>query len=190
MITKKQNNHLRAVSRFRVVSRSCFASFRAPSQREGGFTLIEFLVYIGIVTFLITAITFSALNILNARAKINAIERVSRNGETAMDIITSNIRDAKGVNSFGSSLSLETHYSHSDPTVFDLDEGQLRIKRGSDDAVSITDSNVDVVSLSFSNPSSRMVEVEMTIRNVNKQGLAMYEAEKTFSTKENVRHRE
>jgi Tfp pilus assembly protein PilW len=157
---------------------------------EKGFTLMEFLIYIGIVTFLITAITFAAINILNAGVKMNAMHRVSSNGETAMDVITKSIRGAKGVNSAGSSLSLETHYSHDNPTVFTLSDGQLKIKRGSDEAIAITDSNVEVTSLSFSNPSSRMVEIEVTIENVNEQGLVSYDFEKTFSSKENIRHRE
>ncbi len=63
MITKKQNNHLRVVSRycfasFRARQRS-FASFRAPSQREGGFTLIELLIAIGVIVILSTILIIS-----------------------------------------------------------------------------------------------------------------------------------
>ncbi len=157
---------------------------------QGGFTLIEFLAYVGIVVFLMSALTMTAIGILNARAKINAMDRVAKNTEIIMNTITGTVQNAKSVNSAGSSLSLEIYQGYNDPTVFSLNDGSLMISRGGKDAVQTTSDKVEITSLSFSNPSSRMVEVEFTIRNVNTQGLVSYEFERTFSTKENVRHSE
>jgi len=67
-----------------------------------------------------TALSLIAVNVLNMRAKINAVDRVSRNTEMAMNIITGNIQNAKSVNSAGASLSLEIYQGYNDPTVFSL----------------------------------------------------------------------
>jgi Tfp pilus assembly protein PilV len=166
------------------------SQFRASFQRKDGFTLMEFLIYIGILVFLMTALSLIAVNVLNMRAKINAVDRVSRNTEMAMNIITGNIQNAKSVNSAGASLSLEIYQGYNDPTVFSLSDGKIMMSRGGRDAVPITSDKVEVTSLSFSNPSSRMVEIEFTIENVNPQSFFSYDFEKTFSTKENVRHSE
>jgi type II secretory pathway pseudopilin PulG len=184
---KQNNNQLR----FRVVSRPSLASFRASSRREDeGFTLIEFLIYIGIVVFLMGSLTFISLNVLRVRAKINAIDRVSRNTEMAMNTITNMVQNAKSVNSAGSSLSLEIYQSHNDPTVFTLSDGKIMMSRGGRAPVPITTEGVEITDLTFTNPTPRMVEIEITMKNVNPQNLFYYEFEGIFNTKENVRHSE
>ncbi|MCF7845500.1 MAG: type II secretion system GspH family protein [Candidatus Pacebacteria bacterium] len=155
---------------------------------QKGFTLIEFLIYIGIVVFLMSSLTFISLNVLRVRAKINAIDRVSRNTEMAMNTITNMVQNAKSVNSAGGSLNLEIYQSHNDPTVFTLSDGKIMMSRGGRVAVPITTEGVEVTDLTFTNPTSRMVEIEITMRNVNPQNLFYYEFEGTFNTKENVRH--
>ncbi len=153
-----------------------------------GFTLIEFLIYTVIVVFFIGSLTTMAVNALNARVKVTSMERVIRSAELAVDNITDTIRNAKGVNSTGEgAIELEVDPDHDNPTIFALDDGKIVVTRGSKDPVSITGEKVEVTSLSFTNPTSRMVEIEMTIEHINPQGLLSYEYSGTFRTKENIR---
>ncbi len=158
------------------------------NRKEKGFTLIEFLIYIGITVFLMTSITLSAINVLNAQAKMSSMERVSHSAEVTINIITHTVQNAQGVESIsGDAISLTVSEIHKNPTQFYLDNGRIMIKRGDDDPGPITGERVEVTALSFDNPSPKMIEVTMTIEHVNPQGLISYEFEKTFRFKENIR---
>ncbi len=156
--------------------------------KEKGFTLIEFLIYIGITVFLMTSITLSAINVLNAQARMSSMERVSHSAEVTINIITHTIQNAQGVDSIGgSAISLNVSEIHKDPTQFYLEDGRIMIKRGDDAPSPITGERVEVTALSFNNPSPKMIEVMMTIKHVNPQDLISYEFERTFRFKENIR---
>jgi hypothetical protein len=64
------------------------------------------------------------------------------------------------------------------------------MSRGGRAPVPITTEGVEITSMTFTNPTPRMVEIEITMKNVNPQNLFYYEFEGTFNTKENVRHSE
>ncbi len=158
------------------------------NKNREGFTLIEFMIYTAIVVFLIGTLTLTAVNALNARMKVSAMERVTLSAESAMNNITYAVQNAKAVNSAeGGSLSLDVYPEHDNPTMFSIDNGRLMIKKGTKDAVPITGERVEVTNLSFNNPSTRMVEIAITIEHINPQGILSYEFSGSFRTKENIR---
>jgi len=165
-------------------------------NRNRGFTLIEFILYIGLVGIILTVTGAIGLNVLSGKAKLGTIEEVSQNARFTMERMSEIIRNAETINSpatstSASTLSLKMASPALDPTVFDLSSGALRIKEGSGSATSITSSEVNVSNLNFSNISYSdtpgTVRIEMTINLVNPDDMPEYNFEQTFYTTANIR---
>ncbi len=164
---------------------------------ESGFTLIEFLLYSIIVTFIVGALVLAGINVMQGGGSINVSEEVNHNGKMAMNRIMSYVRMAEGINSpeqgaSASSLSLAMPDTVLYPTVvFEVSAGELTIKRGDDAAVVITAETVSVSNLNFINLSypetSGTVKVEMTVEHLNPLRRSEYEFERNFYSTENVR---
>jgi len=126
-------------------------------KKTNGFTLIEFLLYSVIVTMIVSALVVTGVNIIESRAKVAVIEEVNHNGKMAMNMVTRHIREAKEINypaqgEEGDYLSLETHASINNPTVFGKDpEGKLTIKRGGSEERRIISEHVALSDISFTN---------------------------------------
>lgn len=161
-----------------------------------GFTLIEFIVYIGIVGIILLAASVIGLNILFGKAKLAAIEEVSQNARYASERISERVRNAQAINSpsIGTTaplLSLAMADAAKNPTIFDLSRGIVRIKEGSESAVDITSNEVSVTNIQFLNISYAStpgtVRVQMTVQYNNPSGRKEYEFQKTFYTTANIR---
>ncbi len=166
-------------------------------KEKNGFTLIEFLIYSVIVSFIIGALVLSGVNIMQAKVRIDIREEVSHNGRIALNIITNHIRQAEEViyptpGNSGSYLSLEMPISDFSPTIFEANEnGTLTIKRKDDAASLITSEKVIVSDLTFTNlsytDSPGTIKIEITIEYFNSSGRIEYDFEKIFYTTENIR---
>ncbi len=165
--------------------------------KNNGFTLIEFLIYSVIVSFIIGSLVLTGVNIMQAKARIDIMEEVNYSGRTVLNTITSYIRQAEEViypvpGNSGDYLSLGVSISELSPTIFELDEnGMLMIKRKEDPAALITTENIRVSSLTFTNLSYSgtpgTVKIEIKIEYLNPSGRSEYDFEKTFYTAENIR---
>lgn len=127
-------------------------------QHVRGFTLIEFLIYIGIVGVVLLAGGAVGMNILFGKAKLGAIDEVGQNASMVMERIEQSVRNAKQVISpapgvSSATLSLEVDDAAKSPTVFDILDGTVRITEGGNPAVSLTSKSVTVQSLMFTNVS-------------------------------------
>lgn len=166
------------------------------SSRSRGFTLIEFLIYIGIVGIVLVVASAVGFNVLFGKAKLGAIEEVSQNARFSIEYIAERVRNAQAVNSpsigtTASSLSLQMADSSKNPTIFDISGGVVRIKEGAGATVGITSSEVVVTNIQFSNISYAFtpgtVRVEMTVQYNNPSARKEYEFQKTFYTTANIR---
>ncbi|MEW5908094.1 MAG: prepilin-type N-terminal cleavage/methylation domain-containing protein [Patescibacteria group bacterium] len=160
------------------------------------FTLIEFLIYIGIVGIILIVTGTIALNIFFGKAKLVAMEEVSQNARMAMEKIGERIRNAQSINSppmgtSASSLSLLMADSQQNPTVFDLSNGILRMTENGGSAISLTSDEVIVTTLQFSNISYPNIpgtmRIQITMKYVNPENKSEYNVEKTFYTTANIR---
>jgi len=160
------------------------------------FTLIEFLIYIGIVGLVLIAAGAIALNILFDKAKLTAIEEVSQNTRFTMEKIANTVRNAQAINSPAISasapaLSLQMADSGKNPTVFDLFGGAVRIKEGAGSAVNLTSSKITVTNLQFSNISYAStpgtIRIQITVKSINPGNRQEYNFEKIFYTTANIR---
>jgi Tfp pilus assembly protein PilW len=166
-------------------------------KKQKGFTLIEFLIYSVIVSFIIGALVLTGVNIMQAKVRIDITEEVNHNGRTVLNMITNHIREAEGIiyptsGNSGSYLSLEMPVSDFSPTIFEVNaNGALTIKRKDEEASSITSETVTVSNLTFTNLSYTdapgTVKIETTIEYSNLSERSDYDFEKTFYTTENIR---
>ena len=116
---------------------------------NNGFTLVEMLLYVAIFGVMVVAFVTFSKSLVNNRMQSQRLFEVNDQGEAALKIITQTLRNADQVNSpttgnTGSSLSVDTVSSSTNPTVFSLVDGVLNIKEGSGDLVPLTNGQVVV----------------------------------------------
>ncbi|MEK7107005.1 MAG: prepilin-type N-terminal cleavage/methylation domain-containing protein [Patescibacteria group bacterium] len=164
---------------------------------HNGFTLIEFLIYIAIVASLLTTLSALLYQLMGAQVKNQSIADVEQEGELVTQLMTQTVRNASGINSpargaSSSSLSIVTLASSTNPTIFDLSSGTLRIKEGSSSAVSLTTSRVTASNLLFQNYSRTStpdtVHIQFTLTRVNPEGRYEYNYSELFYGTANRRH--
>lgn len=165
-------------------------------QANRGFTLIELLLYVSIVGVLVLALSAFLFVLLEARVKNQTIAEVEQQGVAAMQIITQTARNTEAitapiVGASGSSLTLDVITVASDPTVFDLSSGALRITEGAGSAVALTNSRIVASALTFQNLSRAStpgtVRIQFTLTAANPSGRQEYTFAKTFTSSATLR---
>ncbi len=125
------------------------------SSHERGFTLIELILYIALITIILSALVPFAWNSVELGVKSATAQEVNANARYITERIKYEIRNATGINSVSAtSLSLATSTPGTNPTVIDLSGGNIRIKQGVGSAVAINSSNTVITLLTFTNYSS------------------------------------
>lgn len=156
----------------------------------GGFTIIEFLIYIAILVIAIAAMGLVSSNVFRVGARTNVVQEVSHNGRFAMQRIGQVVRESSGIvepETEGNRLKLEK--PDKPPTVFDVSEGKLRIKEEEGKYIELTTSRVVVDRLLFKKISEDSVKVEMNISFCNPQGHPEYEFKSFFTSSFTLAHR-
>ena len=166
-------------------------------KKETGFTLIEFMIYGVIVSFMVGALIMAGSNIMEGRARVEVMQEVSHNARVALSRITYHIRRAEGVNVLNpgdesDELSLQMSDTDNDPTIFSINEDNaLVVKKGTKDPVEITSSNIEVSFLKFTNLSGSSgkdsIRIEITVGHKNPTGRQLYDFEETFYLTETAR---
>lgn len=163
------------------------------------FTLLEIILYIGLLTLFLAIAGGIAINIIFNKTKLSVTQEISQNGRFAMEKIYNSIINADGINiptlgQSGAVLSLTVTDSLKNPTIFDLSNGVLRIKEGSNQPIDLTSDKVIVTSLSLSNVSytntSGTIKVQMIIKFKNPDNRQEYNLEKTFYSSANIRKKQ
>ncbi len=160
-------------------------------KKNDGFTLIEFLIYSVIVSFMMGALVLSSANIMMARTKVNIIQEVNHNAKMAMNSMINAIREAESIIAVGPGyLSLENRLALNSPVIFEIVDDVLIMTEGSHDAVFITSETVRVVGLEFTDLSfseGGTVKIILTIEYNNISQREEYDFESTFYASENIR---
>lgn len=138
------------------------------------FTLIELIIYLTIVSIIVNTFVLFAWNIISRGEKNDRQEEVSSAAMLLSSKIKYEIRNAQDINvsssDFGVNLAnnpnkkitLEENET-SNPIVFDVVNGEVRIARGTGDPVSIISNGVKIDNLTFTNSSS----VDGLTKNLN-----------------------
>jgi len=164
-------------------------------ENNTGFTLLEILLYLGIVSIVLLAVGAIGLNIFFGKAKLTAIGEVSQNARFTIERIGESIRSAEVINNpvqgtFDSTLSLQMANLLENPTVVDLLDNTIRIRKGTGAITDLTSNEVTVTSLQFSNVSYSntpgTIRIQMTVEAANPENRQEYSFEKTFYTTANI----
>jgi prepilin-type N-terminal cleavage/methylation domain-containing protein len=162
--------------------------FRKTKNKKG-FSLIEVLLYLSILSMLILVITYFWGMILVAQVKSNTVAEVNQQGLFIMDTIIQTIHNADDINSPGAgtaagTLSLDVYDAGDDPTVFDELSGIIRITEGINSPVDLHNSKIVASGLIFTNlsrtKSEGVIQIEFTLTYSNPEGRNEYDYEKTF----------
>ena len=154
-----------------------------------GYTLIELILYMSIVGSLLTAVTLYFGTSTDARIKSQSVVEVNHQASLVIDTITQKIRNASSITSptagnTAASLTLAMPAAVDNPTVFDAPSTALRINKAGVGAIVLTNSLVQISSLSFTNLTRSgtpgVVRVSFTISMVNTSGSNNYDYQKTF----------
>lgn len=160
-----------------------------------GYTLIELLLYISMVSILLFSITSFFSVTIESRIKNQSIAEVNDQGAAVVDYISRTVRNATSISSpaaggTGTSLTLVVPTGANSPTVFNLNGTTLQVKEGTAAAVSLTSSDVQVTNLTFKNltlsGTSGNVQVSITLSRTNPAGKNIYDYQRTFTTSAEV----
>jgi type II secretory pathway pseudopilin PulG len=129
-------------------------------KSKRGFTLIEFIIYFGILSLVITAVVGFMLVFVQSRTKTIAVSEVEANARFVLNRVLWSTRQAVSVNSTLSAtstdngvLALNTVTPATSPTVFNLNSGTVFIKEGSSAQAPLTTPEVTVTKLRFTQDS-------------------------------------
>jgi hypothetical protein len=141
-----------------------------------GFTLVEFLLYIGIFIMIFVFTMGFFWNIIFGNIKETNYQEVQQTGRFVLLKITQETKKAILINSpaFGfssSTLSLSMKNSSLNPTVLDSFNGKIRIKIGNSIYYDLTSNRVKITNLKFTNVSYPLtpgtIKIEMTLESVD-----------------------
>ncbi len=145
-----------------------------------GFTLVELIIYIGILSVMVVGLVSFALSMTSARTKTYISQNVQANARMTLDIIMQKIHAAQGINISGSVfgvdpgvLSLQMADPLKNPTIINLsaNDGRLQITEGAGVSVYLTDNETQVSNLFFTNLTQsgerEHVRIDLTVRYIN-----------------------
>ena len=161
----------------------------AISTGKQGFTLVEVLLYVIILSAMTLTISVLLFLIFQSRVKGQTIAEVEQNGQRIMQIVTQTIRNADSITSpaigtSASSLTLVVPTGAKSPTIFDLSGSVFRVKEGVGTNIALSNSRVVVSGLSFYNTSRTgtpgVIKIQFTLSHLNPSGRNEYNYSETF----------
>ena len=156
-----------------------------------GFTLIELILYIAIVTIMVSSLIPFAWSVIEGGTKSATEQEVSSNGRYIMERIKYEIRRASGITSVSlTSLSL-TNFAPDTTTVIDYSGGNVRINKNGTGVINLNSNDVTIQNLWFTNYTSgsvtKNVQVNMTLRSNFAQTRQEYQMTVNMETAAEVR---
>jgi len=166
------------------------------SKHQQGYTLIELLLYVAIVSALLTGVVAFFGIVIDARVKNQSVTEVNEQGSFALDYVAQTIRSATSITSptigtTGTLLTVIVPTGSLSPTTFSLSSGSLQVKEGTASAINLTGSKVQVTAFSVKNLSrgstSGLVQISLTLNRTNNIAGNSYDYPRTFTTSVAVR---
>lgn len=143
-------------------------------KSNSGFTLIETLIYIGLVSVITSSFIAASYQIIDSRGRVQSQLELTENKKFLVEklrwVLASNESiNLPGLDASGGSLSVNKLNYGSNPMVVDLSANQIRLTLGGEQPVPLTNSQVTVTNLAFThqNLSDRsVIRVQATMQNV------------------------
>lgn len=161
------------------------------TQPSAGFTLLEIMVSLAILSGIIfgTVALFGAITA--ARAKTLSAQEVNANAQVAFEGMAYRIRGASSINNASSTfgvhpgiLSLATTEASKNPTVFQVSNGRIEIRESSLPPEHITAAQTQITNLVFTQllypGSSGGVRIDLTLSYRNPSSDPNYEFSQSY----------
>lgn len=155
-------------------------------KKSGGFSLIEFLIYIFILAMVIVTISLIASNVFQVGVRNDVVQEVNHNGRFAMQRIGQEVKKSSYITTEEGGKKLVLSFEDKSPTIFYIfeeDNGKkiLRIQE-EDQGTDLTTQKVNIDGLFFKKVAEDSVRVEMNISFYNPQNLPEYEFKSFFAS--------
>ena len=135
-----------------------------------GFTFIELILYVAILTIILSALVPFAWSAIETGVKSAVQQEVNANARYISERIKYEIRNSIDINLpiTATSISLVTSTPATNPTIIDLLAGNIRIKQGAATAVNLNSTNTVINSLTFTdytsgNLKTKHIQFTMTV---------------------------
>ncbi|HMB26385.1 MAG TPA: prepilin-type N-terminal cleavage/methylation domain-containing protein, partial [Patescibacteria group bacterium] len=164
-----------------------------------GFTLVETLVYVGVLGLVLSSFIGFVLSIGNMRNKVYVQQEVQANARQALHLISQSVLSADAVNLGASTfdsdpgvLSLQMDESVDDPTIIDLtaDDGILRLTKGTSSPLAVTSDEVKITNLVFTDLTSignkENIKIELSVE-YDSDGNGHYKYSQSWQTAVSLR---
>lgn len=166
-------------------------AFKRLPFSQLGFTYIEAILYIAIVTIMLNALVPFAWNIINSSAKSSTEQEVYSAARFISEKIKYEIRNSNGINTAGSTfdtspgtLSLSNTDSTKNPTIITITNGKVTLKYGASAAVDLNSADTTVTSLIFTNYTSsdnKTKNVQFSLTAIDNLNTSRQEYNETIS---------
>jgi len=162
-----------------------------------GFTLIEMLLYLSILSIIVIAMSSFLFLSYNSRIKATVIAEIEQQGNQTMSLITQNIRNAQSITSpspgtASSSLTLTEYSAGVSPTIIAQSVNKLQMTEGVNPVVDITSNRVIISGLTFQNltraSSPGTIRIQFTLNYLNPDNLSEYTYSKIFTSTASLRY--
>ncbi len=166
------------------------------NNRNGAFTLIEFLIYFSILAILTLVIGSLLFQILSNRTKLATMQEINQNARMAMDQIATYVHNAQSINNptpgqSASSLSLAFTDVNKNPTLFNVSSGVLYITEGTANSIAIGTNETIITNISFTNVSypdtPGAIRITLSIDSASSNTQQEYNHSETFYTTATIR---
>ena len=149
----------------------CFENLRLKIIREKGFTLIELILYMALVSIVLAALIPFALNIIGGSAKSSAQQEVFSQGRFVSERIKYEIRNASGITSVGNTSITLTNFAPDTNTVITLIEGKMTVNKNgagvvdlnSNDTVITCPSNICFTNYTSGDNKTKHIQFKITM---------------------------
>jgi len=162
---------------------------------KSGFTLIELLIYIGIVSFVVIAVTIFTWEVIAGKIKNETIAELNSNISLVNDRIQLSVDNARSVTipspkgSSGQTLTLVT--SGGSTTTYSLVDGAIFVSENGGANSLLTSSKVLITNLTFINlsrdNSPGIVRLQFDIEYINSSNKQEYDTHETYDNSFSLR---
>lgn len=141
-----------------------------------GFSLAEFILYLGIATTVILVATDVVFRLMATKNKQESLEEVTQNGRIAFERIMLSIRNASSVTipAKGTTSSILGLTWNGVSTTYSLSGGILLLKEGTQATTTLTTPDVTIQALEFRNVSATgapaIIRVRIGVSSTNPSG--------------------
>lgn len=118
-------------------------------KKQTGFTLIEIILYVGIIAIIFSAIVPFAMVVIGNSSKSAVQQEVYDNARFISQKIIFEIRRASDITSVGANSISLTDFSPDSTTIIDLSDGNVRLNKNGIGPVNLNSASSTVTDLTF-----------------------------------------